>query len=225
MRTKHQQASWINYILFFFFLANFAALHVEAVEQKSVHEVELQSGAQFIEKKQYGEGYKTFKKLADGGCPYSQCVVGLMHKNGIGVKKDPQLAIAYFEKSAKQGFGDAQRWLGEMYYKGEGVRADHAKALEWFEKAARNDIVEAQYKIGHLYRTSGLASAKAKGAAWIAKAEKTGVADLEEQAKRLPQIPMNRYSGSSSTYSNGVSNITQSWSGYSSLAKSLTATQ
>jgi Sel1 repeat len=112
-----------------------------------------------------------------------------------------------------------------MYLKGEGVPANKNKALQWFEKAARNDVVEAQYKIGHLYRNSPLPELKAKGTDWLKKAGKSGIEDLETQAQKIPPIPYNGYSGSSGTYTNGVSNIAQSWAGYSSLAQNLQATQ
>ena len=196
-----------------------------AEQQKPLHELQLQSGAKLIQEKKYSEGYKEFKKLADGGCPYSQCLVGLMHKDGIGVKKDAHLAFEFMQRSADQGFADAERWLGEMYFKGEGVPQNRKKALAWFEKAAKNDVIEAQYKIGHMYRKSGLPELQAKGADWIAKAEKTGVADVEGEVAKVPPIPVSGYAGSSTSYTNGVSNIAQSWGGYSSLARSLQATQ
>jgi TPR repeat protein len=196
-------------------------LSAKAVETKPLHESQLESGAQLVKEKKYPEGYKAFKKMADGGCPYSQCVVALMNKNGVGVKKDSHLAFEFMQRSAHQGFADAQRWLAEMYLKGEGVAPDRKKALEWFEKAARNDVVEAEYKLGHLYRNSGLPELEEKGAAWISKAEKTGVNDIEKEASKIPPIPVTGYSGSSNSYTNGVTNVAQSWAGYSSLAKSL----
>jgi hypothetical protein len=200
-------------------------LAAQAVETKPLHETQLESGAQLVKEKKYPEGYKAFKKMADGGCPYSQCVVALMHKNGVGVKKDPKLAFEMMQRSAHQGFADAQRWLAEMYLKGEGVKPDRKKALEWFEKAARNDVVEAQYKLGHMYRKSGLPELKDRGAEWLSKAEKTGVADIEKGASKIPPIPVSGYSGSSGSYTNGVTNIAQSWGGYSALAKSLQTVQ
>lgn len=197
----------------------FAAL---AAEQNEANEAELQKCSKLIEEKHYKEAYQGFKKLADNGCPYSQCMVGMMTRKGLGIPKDPKAALTYFEHSAKQGFGDAQRWLGEMYLKGEGTSTNRQKALEWFEKAARNDIVEAQYKIGHLYRTSGAADLKARGTAWLAKASKTGIADLENQVNKVPQI---QYSGSPNTYSNGLTNLARSWGGYAAAAKNLASAQ
>ena len=220
-RTIFGSKKFARSLVSLLFVATSCQLGASAVEEKP-REAELRSSSRLIEEKHYSEGYQSFKKLADKGCPYSQCLVGLMHKNGVGVKKDPKLAFAYFEKSAHQGFADGQRWLGEMYLKGEGTPVDRAKALEWFEKAARNNIVEAQYKIGHLYRTSGAADLKARGTAWLSKAAKTGITDAESKVSQIPQIP---YSGPQNTYSSGVSNIAQSWGGYSSLAKSLASTQ
>lgn len=198
---------------------------LNAGAMEASRELELKTGAQMIHEKHYTEGYNHFKKLADNGCPYSQCVVGLMHKNGVGVKKDPKAAFAYFERSAQQGFADAQRWLALMYLRGEGTPANRAKAMEWFEKAARNDVVEAQYKIGHLYRTSGMAASKEKSAEWLAKAGKNSLNAYKSNVAKLPQIPDNGYSGSSNSYTNGVKNIAQSWGGYSALAQNLQATQ
>jgi TPR repeat protein len=205
-------------VMFTTFLPVVQPVATLAAEQHQLDEVELQKCSKLIEERHYKEAYQGFKKLADKGCPYSQCMVGMMNRKGLGVPKDPKLALTYFEQSAKQGFGDAQRWLGVMYLKGEGTSTNRQKALEWFEKAAKNDIVEAQYKLGHLYRTSGAADLKEKGSAWIAKAGRTGITDLETQASKMPQIP---YSGAPNTYSNGLTNIARSWGGYAAAAKNL----
>ena len=37
-------------------------------EPKPLHELQLQSGADLVQEKKYAEGYRAFKKMADGGC-------------------------------------------------------------------------------------------------------------------------------------------------------------
>ena len=82
--------------------------------------------------------------MAKHGCPYSQCLVGIMRQNGTGSKKSAAQAKYWFQKSAKQGFADAEHRLGLMYYKGDGIKKNLVLAKLWLTKAANHGVEEAK---------------------------------------------------------------------------------
>ena len=55
---------------------------------------------------------------------------------GIGVDEDPQQAVEWFMKSARQGDPEAQYALGVCYNEGLGVERDVDEAREWYARAA-----------------------------------------------------------------------------------------
>ena len=74
---------------------------------------------------------------------WSECKLGIMYKNGEGVRKNHKKAFKCFTKAVQYEDGDyadseAQRLLGNMYHYGHGVKKDLKKAKEWYEKAAKN---------------------------------------------------------------------------------------
>lgn len=83
-----------------------------------------------------------FRKSADQGNMYGQYNLGLMYKQGKGVKQDYQQAFDWFSKAAEQGNAQAMTALGNMYDDGTGVEKDEFQAVEWYVKAAqKGDLV------------------------------------------------------------------------------------
>lgn len=70
-----------------------------------------------------------------------------IHKEGLLIRKDIQLAITYYTRSAELGEVDSMVALGEIYRDGEEkLPVDHEKSFEWFYKAFKfyfqNDLTE-----------------------------------------------------------------------------------
>ena len=63
-----------------------------------------------------------YREAAKQGCAAAQYNLGVMYKNGRGVKQDDAQAVAWFRKAAEQGNTDAQKELGRMYATGRGVK-------------------------------------------------------------------------------------------------------
>ena len=84
------------------------------------------------------EDFSLIKQLASQGEADAQNNLGLMYKNGEGVRQDYTKAVEWYTKAANQGIADAQYNLGYSYYKGEGVRQNNIQAKEWFGKACDN---------------------------------------------------------------------------------------
>ena len=69
-------------------------------------------------------------------------MLGIMYKNGKGVRKNYKKAFECFTKAVQDEDEDyddpeAQRLIGNMYHHGHGVQKDLKKAKEWYEKAAK----------------------------------------------------------------------------------------
>jgi TPR repeat protein len=50
--------------------------------------------------------------------PFSQCLLGLVHLERIGVQCDPSALISQLSSATKQGYAAAQLALGRLYREG-----------------------------------------------------------------------------------------------------------
>lgn len=93
-----------------------------------------------------------YKAAANRDDPTAQYLLGLnYHLGELGLRPNPQEALAFLRKSAEQGFALAQRLVGMMYDAGTGVTRDHGAAFQWFRKAAAQGDGRAIGMIGSYY--------------------------------------------------------------------------
>jgi len=69
---------------------------------------------------------------------------------GLGVSKNYEKAVEWYNKSAEQGNMQAQYNLGIMYEDGIGVPQSNEKAMEWYRKAAAQGYSEAKEALQRL---------------------------------------------------------------------------
>ena len=81
--------------------------------------------------------------IAEAGHDESQVIMGVMHQNGQGVKRDYKEAALWYAKAAKQGNAQAQFNLGTLYRYGAGVEKDMVEAYAWYDVADTNGHSEA----------------------------------------------------------------------------------
>jgi TPR repeat protein len=94
-----------------------------------------------------------------------------MYLNGLGVPKDYQQALVWFQKAAEQGLSSAQFTLGTMYANSEGVPKDDGQAVIWFRKAVEQNYAAAQYNLGKMYQDGrGVPKDAAQAIFWYRKA-------------------------------------------------------
>ena len=98
-----------------------------------------------------------------------------MYSSGKGIKKDPLLAVYWYQKSAEQGNSEGQWRLGSKYFLGEGVAKNYETAVYWYRKSAEQGNVDGQFHLGLLYYY-GTAITKDYNEAlkWFEKAAKKG---------------------------------------------------
>jgi len=138
-------------------------------------------------------------KAAEEGSRNAQFDLGVMYRNGYGIKQDDKKAVEWWTKAAEQGHPRAQLYLGRMYDQGYGVNEDHEIAKSWYikagengdaygqyyfhpckslESAARQGVLKAQYELGTRYQ-KGFGSCKYEkdhklAAYWLEKAAEQG---------------------------------------------------
>lgn len=71
--------------------------------KKDVPEALLYFGILYLEEKRWPDAVKVFSCLAEKNMPDAQYYLGLCYENGLGVKKNGNVAAQLFQKSADQG--------------------------------------------------------------------------------------------------------------------------
>lgn len=108
-------------------------------------------GIKAYQEGEYAVALSEFRPLGAQGDATAQYALGVMYRNGEGVARDDQQAVAWYRRAAVQGHAMAQSSLGFMYLMGNGVARNDVKATDWFRKAAEQGDAAAQYNLGHAY--------------------------------------------------------------------------
>ena len=90
---------------------------------------------------------KCFLKAAVKKLAEAQLVMGILYDRGLGVFKDHESAIYWYEMAVKQGLALAELYLGQVYM--EMMRWHLAR--KWFKSAADKGIASAQNNLAELY--------------------------------------------------------------------------
>lgn len=77
--------------------------------------------------------------------------IGILYKNGKGVKQDYLKAFEYFQKSAELGNSSGMNNLGLLYRDGRGIKQDYLKAFEYFQKSAELEDPDGLCNLGFCY--------------------------------------------------------------------------
>lgn len=113
----------------------------------------------FLAKRDLKQGLEPLRQAAELGQPEAQFNLGVLCREGVGVKKSDSLALLWFRRSAEQGFVDAQYTLGQSYLKGTGTPVDPLQGFLWMEKAAKQNDPEAMFIVSGLCK-EGIGTAK-----------------------------------------------------------------
>jgi TPR repeat protein len=116
---------------------------------------------------------------AAAGNAYDQLNLGAAYDNAIGVARDIDQALYWYQKAAEQGVAEAQFNLAHLLVTEE---LSAVAAAEWMRKAADQGMVDAEYLMGVIYAEGiGVEVDRAQAEAWLKKAAAKGHAE----AKRL----------------------------------------
>jgi TPR repeat protein len=70
--------------------------------------------------------------------------------SGSVARRDPKVAIRYFQKASDRGIAAAQVRLGDIFLSGRGVNRDHRRAFALYQAAAGADDIEAMDRLGRM---------------------------------------------------------------------------
>lgn len=101
--------------------------------------------------------------------------LGLLYRQGQGVKKNYDEALKWFGRAAALGSAQAQYSLADMYLRGLGVGQDLTVSAKWYKRAAEQGHMQAQFLLGLLYKLGGGVRQNLGAAArWLGRAAAQG---------------------------------------------------
>lgn len=107
----------------------------------------VQIGIQELEKQNYEEAVKYFKKAAGKGNAEAQNRLAMRYSSGQGIEKNMKEAFKWYLKAAEQGHVQGMYNAGQCYYLGIGVEPDRQKAADYLRKSAELGYESAQRKL------------------------------------------------------------------------------
>ncbi len=129
---------------------------------------------------------QTLKQQAEQGDAWAQLNLGAAYDNGIGVERDIQQALHWYQKAAEQGLAKAQYNLAHLLATEE---ISTVAAAKWMLKAANQGMADAQYLMGVIYAEGlGAEIDDKKAVFWLKKAISQGHQEAAVFLKKTYQI-------------------------------------
>jgi hypothetical protein len=132
---------------------------------------EFERGYDAYDQHKYSEAAALWRKAADLGHARAQNGLGVLYRDGIGVKRDPKEAVRWFQESASRGYAFGMYNLALMYKDGIGVMRNDVEAYKWFYLASTiNFDVKADFERNALatrMNDSQVAEAKRRAQEWF----------------------------------------------------------
>ncbi|MDP6476164.1 MAG: tetratricopeptide repeat protein [Alphaproteobacteria bacterium] len=89
--------------------------------------------------------------MANDGDSTAQTALGLLYERGLGVPRDPAMALVWYRRAAEQGDALAEFHIGSLYERGDGVVRDYTAAVGWYRRASQKGNESAQAALAYLY--------------------------------------------------------------------------
>lgn len=157
-----------------------------SAEQTDDAETLMKMALEYDNKGLFEEAVVCYRKAAEQGLSIAQNNLGVMYKDGQGVRKDYHEAVHWFRLAACQGNVLAQSNLGWMYQRGRGVAQNYDSARYWYTQAALQDHAAAQNNLGTMYRDGlGLKADTDSARYWF---EKAALHNLPQAQHNLQQL-------------------------------------
>ena len=131
-------------------LVLFLGLGIANAQTQERGQKEMDAGALALEKKDYTLALEQFKLAAEQGNSYGMRSIGLLYKDGLGVKKDIAEAMNWYEKAAAKNNTDAMNNLGIIFLTDQQYK-DVPTAIKWVKQAATQGNVNAMSLLGVIY--------------------------------------------------------------------------
>lgn len=126
---------------------------------------------EYFNDEEYEKAFQLYKRLADKGSVDSQVFVGWMYQNGLGVKKDVNIAFSWYEKAANLGSAEGQFYVAKSY----AIQNKFNETKEWYYKSAEKNYSPALFRLGWIYDTGrGVKADKEKALSYYKHATELG---------------------------------------------------
>ena len=123
----------------------------------------------------FAKGIRQLSKSAEMGFPTAQATLGMIYFSGIGVKKNPELAVKWCSRAAREKLPLGMFYLGMAYSIGDGVAQNDDYALRWIRAAADRQLTMAQLTLGMKLATGdGTEKNLELAVEWLGKAAARG---------------------------------------------------
>lgn len=133
-------------------------------------------GKNALEKNNFLEAVKWFRKAAEQGDARAKRELGFCYQFGRGVAQDITEAMAWQSEAAEQGDAEAQMNVA-MYYT---LNQNYLEAAKWHRKAAEQGESQAQTMLGMWYQTGlGVKKDYTEAFKWFHRAADQGDADAQ----------------------------------------------
>ncbi len=99
---------------------------------------EMAAGLAAYDAGDYAQARTEWQPLAHAGDPEAQTALAGLYVQGLGMARNPAIAVYWYRRAACQGAVVAQLNLGDLYDRGLGVPRDQDKAYAWLALAARS---------------------------------------------------------------------------------------
>ena len=111
----------------------------------------------------------------------AQLNLGAAYDNALGVERNIEQALHWYQLAAEQGLAEAQFNLAHLLVEEE---ISTVAAAEWMQKAAEQGMADAQYLLGVIYAEGlGVTMNDAKARLWLQRAIDQGQADAAQFMK------------------------------------------
>jgi uncharacterized protein len=97
---------------------------------------DFQDALAAVDRHDYATALRLWRPIAEQGDAPAQYNLGVLYRNGLGVKRDYNEAIKWYGLAAHQGLPIAQYDLGTMYRLGQGVPQNYVLAHMWLNLSA-----------------------------------------------------------------------------------------
>lgn len=114
--------------------------------------------------------------LAHAGVGRAQNNIGACFAEGLGVERDPALALRWLTLAAESGDPVGQRNLAALHFKGEGVAQSDAEAMRLYRLAAEQSDAPAQDMLSWMLLEGGDPADRAEALRWAQAAAEAGIA-------------------------------------------------
>lgn len=111
----------------------------------------LAAGIEAYKNRDFTKAFRYYLASAKEGNAEGKNKLGLMYKNGYGVKKNYEKAIKWLRESADEGNSDGQVNMGLMYKYGNGIEKSYEKAVELFRLSADQGNSNGMNNLGLMY--------------------------------------------------------------------------